>query len=739
MGTEARRRKGRVWSRCVCRLACLLSTRSRTLTDIWNSDDTQIEQPDTPAPIFAVRALKTALFGTPAPKSYQASDAADAIPSQNIPAKGASDTPSKPVPAGILLTPGTGTTRRKRVSFDHDVKAGANGIIDEEAALTVDGRDKQTRPRTRLTQALENSRKNKKPQQDRKPESSEPKDLDDVWEEVDEDRDPDVTVDLNEPHSRSGKYWKSCFESYHADAKAEMEKLVKYKQLAKSYAKMKDSEAMDLQQKLAQEQDRVKNMEMNLDDLARQVNAGRSKGGKGSKKDSELVAELAKQTALAMEYREQVEELEHILDTAGQEPDADKKKRRKAEVTSPRSALVETNRQLRRARLQQKELNDVKDEVSQLKAELQAERQKSGKLADENRKLATDLSRSSAKIIDLEKKLDESIREARTKEREFRRLKTEHDQLKENAKSRFSEAEQVLAKKNETIAGLKDEIRSLKTERSKTRAYDEERNARRETLYEKGTKYDTRSNKPVPEDTATEKPEARRQTLTERASKYGKPSLVIAPEENTIKWVDSLGTRQLGVPQLSSKIHVDKEARHKENQRLHSYEDQDLLVSSRALRDRITSDMGKNGSSSSVLSDRANLQETRRPEPSSRHSYPSKEQAEPSLPTLPRIPMGEDDYAVPRKSSRTSLRRKALEIRPSSAGSEEPQIDLAHSHFARLGDTVNTSTAWDISTAKTSLPAKRRAAAIARLQRKKADRARAERTEGRDKENMAFV
>jgi hypothetical protein len=693
-------------------------------------DDTQIDQPDTPAPVFAVRALKTALFGTPAPRSRQpvddSNDTADKKPSATEP----SDTPAKP--AGILLTPGTGTTRRKRVSFGHDVKAGTHGAVDRDAGLDPNSKETQNpRPKTRLTQALENSRniKNSKlssalPAATASVPQPEPKDnAEDAWEDADEpDRDPDMTVDLNEPHSRSGKYWKSCFERYHADAKAEMEKLVKYKQLAKSYAKMKDSEAMDLNQKLAEEQERVRKMEEKVGEMARQINLSRQKGGSdsqpGSKRDREMVVELAKQTALAAEYREQVQELEEMLEAAGQEPDAEKKRMGKV-TTSPRTTktLIETQRELRRARTQVKELGELRDGVERMKRELLAERQKSGKLAEENRKLAGDLSRNSAKVVDLEKKLDESRSEARQKDRELRRLKSEHEQLKENAKSRFLEAEQVLAKKNEAIAGLKDEIRSLKTEKSKSLASEE---------------------KP-----AHFEPERKRYSV------YGKKVRETAPEDDTTKILGSLEPRRrssaanlLSQPQVSNNIHVDKDARQDENHKPKSYDDETLITSSRALRQRITAEMGKNGSSSSVLSDRANLQETRRTDSSNtnnRNAHPSKDTGlsavEPSLPTLPRIGKAEDDFGLRQKSSRNSIHRKASDIRPSSAGSEGPQIDLMQSHFARLGDTVNTSTAWDISTAKTSLPAERRAAAVARLQRKKAERARSERA-GRNKENM---
>src|SRR5688572_26253027 len=76
-------------------------------------DTTVADQPDTPAPVFAARAFKSVLFGAQgAPSNPKA-------PCPSTVALDVKDTPSKP--PGILLTPGTGTTRRKRVSFGHDV------------------------------------------------------------------------------------------------------------------------------------------------------------------------------------------------------------------------------------------------------------------------------------------------------------------------------------------------------------------------------------------------------------------------------------------------------------------------------------------------------------------------------------------------------------------------------------------------------------------------------------------
>ncbi|KAK8034375.1 hypothetical protein PG993_009370 [Apiospora rasikravindrae] len=67
------------------------------------------------------------------------------------------------------------------------------------------------------------------------------------WEDEDGDN---VTIDLNEPKSNSGKYWKSQFNKYHADAREEMSKLVKHKHLSRMYAQQKDIENTELQERV---------------------------------------------------------------------------------------------------------------------------------------------------------------------------------------------------------------------------------------------------------------------------------------------------------------------------------------------------------------------------------------------------------------------------------------------------------------------------------------------------------
>ena len=622
---------------------------------------------------------------------------------------GTSDAKSPTKPPGILLTPGTATTRRKRVSFNHDVKAGTiaqqtttNALPEEglgKSASLFSGKDsegKQLRPKSRFTQVLENSRKGKKPQvasseaREPRPEIAQETDIQgDAGDDL--ERDPDVTVDLNEPHSRSGKYWKSCFETYHADAKAEMEKLVKYKQLAKSYAKMKDSEAVDLNQKLKEEQEKVKLVEQRVSEMSRQVaSCARDNGGAC---DDKMVEELSKQTALALEYREQVRELEALL-MDNNDRESEDGTRRRRQTASPRTqrTILETQRELRKARIQVREAGKLRDEVNRLKSTLQATEQRSARLAAENKKLASDLSQRSSKILDLERQLDESRAEARQKDRELRRLGTEHGQLKDNAKTRFVEAEQVLQKKNDQITSLKAEIRAL-TVGTESRQVVETRKSR--------TNIDGVRRDSVP--------------------------------------------RELELPRLSSDAKSTQDGRYGDGSDAKALKDE-TLVSSRALRKKLEADFWKD-SSSSVLSDRGNLQTTRQTtsRSSNRHSYPSKvtgaTSLEDPLPTSTRNatagPSMEDMGLRRKPSQRYTEKQKAPAVRPSSAGSDAGHIDLMHGNFARLGGPdTNASTAWTINTSRVALPENRRAAAIARLELKRAQRARAHSNVEGDKENM---
>ncbi|KAL2163092.1 hypothetical protein VTH06DRAFT_6928 [Thermothelomyces fergusii] len=702
-----------------------LKRTSGDARDAAASDDTtQIEAPDTPAPVFAVRALKTALFGTPAPRDRKpgsktsndkaaAAAAAQQNGEQTAAVSSAADkTPAKP--PGILLTPGTGTTRRKRVSFDRDVKQGSGGAAKASTTGLPDdcpgkfpspwvdrnGDEGQSRPKTKLQVAMEKSRKgsSKGSASDVKDFAYPSKEPEDAGEEVEDeeeeeeeegggddddddqfDAEADVTTDLNEPHSRSGKYWKSYFETYHSDAKTEMEKLVKYKQLAKSYAKMKDAEAVELGRKLKEEQEKVKALEEKVAEMSRQ--AGLASTGNGSGSDQALLDEVKKQTALATEYKLQVEELENLLQNRVDEGgDARRRPRRTA---SPRTqqTLMETQRELRRARSQLRELGRLQEERDRLRSDLKFAEQRASKLAEENRKLSSELSVGESRIKELERQLEDS--------------KSSYEKLKDDAKSRYLEAQQVLQKKNAKISELQEEIESLKqggadqrrtTRSNRAKSLDEKATARRPLEPEqKGA-------------TGSAAPAATRQ----RAKRSREDLKRVPPEDET-------------------------------------------LAQARALREKLEAEFGTKGlPSTSVFDDRGNLQDSRSSASSGRPAHSREDQANASRPDRPLRSTWtatstekaalDDILAGSSRSedreSKTSLEApRRVPIRPVSRENDDtsPETGATNAQPGAIWSTVNTS--------RISIPEHRKAAALARIQRRIAERKMLQQQLGRDKEN----
>ncbi|VBB76176.1 Putative protein of unknown function [Podospora comata] len=742
-----------------------------------NADDTiQLDMPDTPAPVFAVRALKTAIFGTPAARADRRASRLTAANNKSAPVK--PDVVSVPEkspakPPGILLTPGTGAARRKRVSFGHDVKQGSggparssNGELDDPSSWA--GRPADTpipKAKTKLQQTLENARRKKAEETTTEVRdfASHDNEQEGAWEEVDDDYDEsdyeaDITTDLNEPHSRSGQYWKSYFETYHADAKAEMEKLVKYKQLAKSYAKMKDTEADELKQNLREEQEKVQQMEEKLAEMGRQVAAKTQRNG--GQADMQLVDELNKQTALAREYKLQVEELEDLLHDEMSEDEP--KGARQRRVASPRThrTLMEAQRELRKARSQLREMDSLREERDKLRSDLKFAEQRSTKLADENKKLSGELSKSSTKIQDLEKNLSES--------------KASFDKLKEDAKNRFREAREVLETKNKKISELQDQIASLKKDPTETK---------RATCATRGLSLDEKSkptaNRPAASLQSLETAEEDHTRLLRELKELKRASLQTATTTTT--------TRDKNRPSVDGYKYTS------------TTDDLQTLATSRALRDRIENEFGVGKKSQlsfptpagNILIDRANLPDSPSPNPrsvpSSKEDVISRSPSRgSSRPRTSRISISRENLRSKSSTdtnesekrltngSRTSLvqpRKKFPPPTPAAAVrslptldvtedlTQDPEaaggIDLVTGKFARLGgggggggadkrQDPNSSAVWStMNASQLAMPADRKAAAIARLQRKKAARLQMERINGgdgrtgtRNKENL---
>ena len=482
---------------------------SNFFTMLTSTDgNAEIEVPETPAPVFAARALKSAIFGTPAPADDETVHEAeqDENEAETMGAKKTKDlqfsslSPTKP--QGILLTPGTATSRRKTVSFGHEVVDNAEQNANEKGSSKscsvgkrhISAGSKVDRPlkSTRLTKALEDARggrsgrggtetsrsssdlqllldlesKNKEQGEtrlDRRPSKS-GKSNQDLKELMTEGEfDGDMTMDLNEPHSQSGRYWKSEFEQYHEEAQAEMKKLMKYKNLAKSYAKKKDAEALNLAEKLKEEQRRVVSMDDKISKLSGQIAIT---GLDGEEDNSpELIRELARQTAMAVQYRAQVEEFRVALEGNDEKTNASNSGNRFA---SPRTeqTLLDTHRELKKARDQLKDMSALRDEIRGLKQNLVTVEGATKKLQEENTKLTQELLHADLR---LEKEVEKSEKRRQSwqerlqkKEDAFQSLQKDYDTLKESAKSQRRDAEHLLKKRHDQAVELKKELASIK-------------------------------------------------------------------------------------------------------------------------------------------------------------------------------------------------------------------------------------------------------------------------------------
>ncbi|KAF4849197.1 hypothetical protein CGCSCA4_v004564 [Colletotrichum siamense] len=669
-------------------------------------DTTQIEQPDTPAPVFAARALKSAIFGTPARDDDRDHRAAGMSRNRNVDdSETESRTPVKQ-PQGILLTPGTGTSRRKRVSFGHDVldkgglKKGKGKDTDDKPGKfpsSFDSAGDSASKRTKLTEAMENSRKGKalsssretqQPQQTRlQPQPVRNDDAEDEWEEADEDQcTHDMTIDLNEPHSRSGKYWKSEFEQYHQDAKAEMEKLLKYKQLAKSYAKLKDAEAIDLNVKLKEEQDRVAQMEQKIAEMAAQIAAKRVSGEE--RDNPQLMKDLAKQTAVAVEYRTQVKELAALLE--GRDDDGDPHTRRR-QTASPRTqrTLMETQRELRKARSQVKENNQMKEEIEKLKSDLLFAGQRANKLAEENKRLAEQQSlpnkTKTASSAELEE-LEELREESRQKDEELRRIKADFDAYRKDAEAAQEDTRRILEKATDKINDLKKEVKTLKAagtvdgHRPKTSV---------SSLPERETVEKERGHRIHDKNRFDVAPVPIRRTSNDTSSK-----------RRSLEIVESLG-RKLN----QSKSHNLRDKYHEDAGSYSSGEED--LVQARP--------------KSEILSGKVTL---------------DKPRWRPFIPRSPRnrAYLGSEINERIVSSSEVPSGTTPAPRHRFASKENDPPIDLLQDRFARLGMPEADASIMAANTSKSTLPPERRAAAIARIEQRKAEKRRA--LAGLNKENM---
>ncbi|KAI9875263.1 MAG: hypothetical protein M1830_008700, partial [Pleopsidium flavum] len=330
------------------------------------------EPPETPAPVFAVRAFKAAIFGTPRAlddegpnKSLTCSEHAANKKNASALITKYSDATAQPNSSftrsihhtstakpnsllsptkGILLTPGTAALRRKTVSFgialvDKEGHNSTNGSSsgppsdfpgEDPSPWTSEASNADKQHQTALTKSLLSVREEKMatqhggqaantakvaPRQDVGQRRISKSRLGSDVEQLDQDA--DITLDVNEPRSSSGQHWKREFERYENTTRHEMKKLVRYRRMAKSYGMKKDAEATDLGDKLRRERAKVARMEEEVSELAAQMVSGPGVGESGMSDQAHIMKALAKQTALALEYKRKVDQFEAALGQHG--------------------------------------------------------------------------------------------------------------------------------------------------------------------------------------------------------------------------------------------------------------------------------------------------------------------------------------------------------------------------------------------------------------------------------------
>ncbi|PYH98973.1 hypothetical protein BO71DRAFT_425596 [Aspergillus ellipticus CBS 707.79] len=489
------------------------------------------EPPETPAPVFAIRAFKSALFGTPGADDDQTSkrslETKNPFPNHRMddnlvlkPSVGTARDASKAIKAddvdltmnamasptkSILVTPGTASNRRKTVSFGDSVvdnerrrdqpstkpsntpTTSSSNFTSQWSANSSDGKFK---PRSKLTQALMDSR-------DRSSKGS------DLFSLLDADLNPssssqtasktastepddnDDTINLNEPRSQSGKYWKAEFDNYRTKTTWEIKKLIQYRSAAKTYAKKKDDEASRLADKLKEEEIKVAEMERHVTQLASTM------VGEGAQADKEkLVQELTKQTALALQYKHRVSSLRKLLerhDVVGSEVD-EIGEHSELENTSGKTTpeLHKTQQALEQATAKIEEMKLQHSDFSKLKDLARSSEQKASELQKENASLKQTLARVKQEMSkyegrrkEKETKLKQREAKLETRIQEYReRLKTatqQHRENEEDLKESFNEERHRMQEQIDQLRIKLTAIESLPHTQARTRPSDSPR------------------------------------------------------------------------------------------------------------------------------------------------------------------------------------------------------------------------------------------------------------------------
>lgn len=449
------------------------------------------EPPETPAPVFAVRAFKTALFGTPHPNQSEetvieakASPEKSGKPKHSPRAKFLTPktgnkvhtfraqraTPLNSPAKGILLTPGTATTRRKTVSFgslDNRLLAVEDGkkqgqqdiqsVIKDSEQLTVasspqkDGaeeissltkasfraqldaskqrlseRNLPTKSTTHGGLASSNAAQLERP--------SVQSDLGEVA--------ADYTVDLTKPRSQSGQHWKAEFERYQQNSDRELKKVIQHGQNVKSYAEKKDIEATELQEKLKRELVKCAAMETKVSKLATQLASSKKDGTVGSSEQEDLVNDLSRQTALAIKYKQKADRYRIAIQQQKSSSLGKNYDEEQDDAEDMTINIVSTGTLVAADSTSgNSELSSLRAEISALQLKLSIAEERTAKLEATNSKLTKNIlrmkdemknydARHLRKEARLKERADVLLAEKVACEAKFKLLSTEHEDLR---------------------------------------------------------------------------------------------------------------------------------------------------------------------------------------------------------------------------------------------------------------------------------------------------------------------
>jgi hypothetical protein len=473
------------------------------------------DPPETPAPVFAIRAFKSALFGTPGAED----DDDEGLPctrrrkskrAQNL-LDDARDNNEKPLQNGrdrliniekrqsmpsptksILMTPGTTAMRRKTVSF-------GEGVVESERNMTKAAQftsglpqnfpgkfpspwstrksDAQPVGKSKLTQSLLNARDQKTEDriiEDLLPEAEE-KDLVTALPPVISTlgtapaKELDETVNLDEPRSKSGRYWKSEYEQFESKSNREIRKLLEYRHIAKSYAKKKDEEASRLTEKLRKQEEKVQFMEREVAEMAAKM-AGDTHDGDPGVDGEEIVKKLAKQTALTVQYKQKVDKLREELDVLNVLGNGSDELIVGGDASAQR--FRETEKELRNAREKISELTAENGEMRKLQVLAEATESKVSALARENEALKASLTRvkeEMSKFDDRRKAKEEKLKQRESRlESRLERMKKDRLDSEKKLREKFDDEKTVLLAQIRELQGFRNDQGDAFSKASKT-------------------------------------------------------------------------------------------------------------------------------------------------------------------------------------------------------------------------------------------------------------------------------